>query len=95
MNVVHQAGKTSIIAESQYKNIDIESDVKEYIHSMKEVYEWCDIIICRGGAITISNNGFGIPAIIVPYPYASDNHQMKNSRYLESKDAAIVIDQKV
>ena len=94
LNVIHQAGKTRIIAESQYKNIDIKSEVKEYIHSMKEVYDWCDIIICRGGAITISEiMVFGIPAIIVPYPYASDNHQMKNSRYLESKEAAIVIDQ--
>ncbi len=95
LNVIHQAGKTIVIAENQYKNINIKSEVKEYIYSMKEVYEWCDIIICRGGAITISEiMVFGIPAIIVPYPYASDNHQMKNSRYLESKEAAIVIDQK-
>ena len=93
LNVIHQAGKTSTIAKDQYNNIDVQFEVKEYVNSMKEAYEWCDIIICRGGAITISElMVFGVPAIIVPYPYATDNHQMKNSRYLESKEAAIVID---
>ena len=62
---------------------------------MKEVYEWCDIIICRGGALTISELMlFAVPSIIVPYPHATDDHQMKNSIYLERKDAAIVINQK-
>jgi len=94
LNVIHQAGKTSTIAKDQYNNIDVQFEVKEYVNSMKEAYEWCDIIICRGGAITISElMVFGVPAIIVPYPYATDDHQMKNSRYLESKEAAIVIDQ--
>ena len=94
LNIIHQAGKTCTIAEDQYNNINVQFEVKEYVNSMKEAYEWCDIIICRGGAITISElMVFGVPAIIVPYPYAADDHQMKNSRYLESKEAAIVIDQ--
>ena len=88
-------GKTHIIAKKQYKNIDVNIDLKEYIASMKEAYEWCDIIICRGGAITISELMlFAVPSIIVPYPYATDDHQMKNSMYLENNEAAIVINQK-
>jgi len=95
INIIHQTGKTNIIAEKQYKNINVNIDLKEYIDSMKEVYEWCDIIICRGGAITISElTLFGVPSIIVPYPYATDDHQMKNSMYLERNEAAIVINQK-
>ncbi|MAR77418.1 MAG: undecaprenyldiphospho-muramoylpentapeptide beta-N-acetylglucosaminyltransferase [Gammaproteobacteria bacterium] len=95
INIIHQAGKTYTTAETQYNNIDVEFEVKKYINSMKDAYEWCDIIICRGGAITISELMiFGVPAVIVPYPYATDDHQMKNCRYLESKEAAIVIDQK-
>ncbi len=95
INIIHQAGKTKIIAETQYNNVNVKYKVEEYINSMKEIYEWSDIIICRGGAITISElMVFGVPAIIVPYPYATDDHQMKNSRYLESNEAAIVIDQK-
>ena len=95
INIIHQTGKTIIIAEHQYKNIDVNIDLKEYVDSMKEAYEWCDIIICRGGAITISELMlFAVPSIIVPYPYATDDHQMKNSMYLESNEAAIVINQK-
>ena len=95
INIIHQTGKTNIIAEKQYKNIDVNIDLREYITSMKEAYEWCDIIICRGGALTISELMlFAVPSIIVPYPHATDDHQMKNSIYLERKDAAIVINQK-
>ena len=95
VNIIQQTGKTKIIAERQYKNIDVNIDLKEYIDSMKEAYEWCDIIICRGGAITISELMlFAVPSIIVPYPYATDDHQMKNSIYLERNEAAIVINQK-
>ena len=62
---------------------------------MIDAYKWCDIIICRGGALTITEiMNLGIPSIIIPYPYAVDDHQMKNSRYLEENDAAIVINQK-
>ena len=62
---------------------------------MDEAYNWCDIILCRGGAITISEiMCLGIPAIIIPYPYATDNHQMKNAKFLEKNNAAVVIDQK-
>jgi len=94
INVIHQTGKTYKTAELQYKKIDMNVDLRKYIASMKEAYEWCDIILCRGGAITITEiMNLGIPAIIIPYPYAVDDHQMKNSKYLEENNAAIVINQ--
>ena len=94
INVIHQTGKTYKTAEIQYKKIHVNVDLREYIDSMKEAYEWCDIILCRGGAITITEiMNLGIPAIIIPYPYAVDDHQMKNSKYLEENNAAIVINQ--
>ena len=94
INVIHQTGKTYKAAEIQYKKINVNVDLREYIASMKEAYEWCDIILCRGGAITITEiMNLGVPAIIIPYPYAVDDHQMKNSKYLEENNAAIVINQ--
>ena len=94
INVIHQTGKTYKTAETQYKKINVNVDLREYIDSMKEAYAWCDIILCRGGAITITEiMNLGIPSIIIPYPYAVDNHQMKNSKYLEENNAAIVINQ--
>ena len=94
INIIHQTGKTYKIAEMQYKNFDVNVDLREYIDSMIKAYEWCDVIVCRGGAITITEiMNLGIPSIIVPYPYATDDHQMKNCRYLENYNAAIVINQ--
>ena len=95
IDIIHQTGKTYKIAADQYKSIGIDVDVREYIESIKEAYEWCDIVICRGGAITISEiMNLGKASIIVPYPYATDNHQMKNSKYLQNNNAAIIINQK-
>ena len=95
INILHQTGKTLKVAEIQYNHLDINVDLREYIDSMDEAYNWCDIILCRGGAITISEiMCLGIPAIIIPYPYATDNHQMKNAKFLEKNNAAVVIDQK-
>ena len=95
INVLHQTGKTFKIAELQYKNIDINVDLREYIENMEDAYTWCDVIVCRGGAITLTEiMNLAIPSIIVPFPYSADDHQMKNSQYLENNNAAIVINQK-
>lgn len=95
INVMHQTGKTYGVAYAQYKKFQINIDLKKFIDPMIDAYEWCDIIICRGGALTITEiMNLGIPSIIIPYPYAVDDHQMKNSRYLEENNAAIVINQK-
>ena len=95
INIIHQTGKTYKIAQVQYNNFNVNIDLREYIDSMKEAYDWCDIVICRGGAITITEiMNLGLPSIIVPYPYAVDDHQRKNCDYLENNNASIVINQK-
>ena len=95
INIIHQTGKTYKIAQVQYNNFNVNIDLREYIDSMKEAYDWCDIVVCRGGAITITEiMNLGLPSIIVPYPHAVDDHQRKNCDYLENNNAAIVINQK-
>ena len=95
INIIHQTGKTYKTAEIQYNNFDVNLDLREYIDDMSEVYDWCDLIICRGGAITLTEiMNQGIPAVVVPYPYATDNHQMKNCSFLENHNAIISIEQK-
>lgn len=95
INIIHQTGKTHKSAEIQYNNFEVNIDLREYIDDMSEVYEWCDLIICRGGAITLTEiMNQGIPAIVIPYPYAVDNHQLQNCSFLEKRDAIILIDQK-
>ncbi len=69
--------------------------VKPYIHNIAEVYAASDLIVCRAGAMTIAEiTARGLPAILIPYPYASARHQEYNARLLEEKGAATIISDK-
>jgi UDP-N-acetylglucosamine--N-acetylmuramyl-(pentapeptide) pyrophosphoryl-undecaprenol N-acetylglucosamine transferase len=95
LKVIHQAGKATIeTAISAYKEASVEADVKSFIEDMKQVYQWADVVICRAGAMTISELAMmGLPSILVPLPHAIDDHQTKNAAYLADADAAILISQ--
>ena len=59
---------------------------------MKPAYQWADLVICRAGALTVSEiAAIGIAAIFVPYPYAVDDHQTFNAKWLENAHAAILV----
>ena len=61
---------------------------------MHDLYEWSDIIISRAGSMTITEiSKAGRAAILVPYLYATDNHQYVNARYLANNEAAIIIEE--
>ena len=76
------------IEKASYGNIII----KPYIDNMEYAYAACDYVICRGGAISLAEiTARGIPAIVVPYPYATDNHQEHNARALSKHGAAFMI----
>jgi len=63
-----------------------------YLDNMGEAYAAADLLVCRSGATTVAEiTSIGLPAILVPYPYATDNHQEKNGRHLEKTGAAKVI----
>lgn len=63
-----------------------------YLHEMKEAFDVADLLISRAGATILSEIGVcQKPVILVPYPYATDNHQEKNARTLEQLGAAKVL----
>jgi len=69
--------------------------VTDFIENMAEAYEWADVVICRAGALTVSELAMaGKPAIFIPLPHAVDNHQLKNAQYLVDRGAARLIEQK-
>lgn len=77
-------------------NIDIDNikDAKivPYIYNMDEIMNLADLIICRSGAMTVTEiEKIGKPAIFIPFPYAAENHQEYNARVLEKVGAAKVI----
>ncbi len=93
--VMHQAGKQTFeTASKAYKEAGVEANVVSYIEDMAEVYAWADLVICRAGAMTISElAAAGVASILVPFPYAVDDHQTANARYLSDKGAALLCPQ--
>lgn len=71
--------------------------IMEYIHNMPEALACSDLCICRAGAVTLAElSAAGIASILIPYPYASNNHQEYNARALEEKGAAkVILDQEL
>jgi UDP-N-acetylglucosamine--N-acetylmuramyl-(pentapeptide) pyrophosphoryl-undecaprenol N-acetylglucosamine transferase len=92
----HQAGSRNIdAAHSIYKECGVSARVAAFIEDMAEAYQWADVVLCRAGALTIAElAACGVASILVPYPYAVDDHQAHNAAYLVEADAAILIRQK-
>ena len=96
---IHAAGKGGypvILELLKEKGVDLEEhpslQVREYIYDMAVVMRAADLVICRAGASTISElTALGVPALIVPSPYVTNNHQEKNARVLEEAGGAAVL----
>lgn len=91
--IKHQCGNAHIeICQQQYQQANVEAEVFGFIDNMREVYEWADLVICRSGALTIAElAAVGIASILIPYPFAVDNHQFYNARFLEQHQAARIM----
>jgi UDP-N-acetylglucosamine--N-acetylmuramyl-(pentapeptide) pyrophosphoryl-undecaprenol N-acetylglucosamine transferase len=81
--------------ENEYKKMKIESEVKKFFHNMEDYYSDADIFIGRSGASTISEViNYLTPSILIPYPFAKDDHQTQNAMNLKNFNAAEIIEQK-
>jgi UDP-N-acetylglucosamine--N-acetylmuramyl-(pentapeptide) pyrophosphoryl-undecaprenol N-acetylglucosamine transferase len=96
VNIWHQTGKgKSLLVSKAYKDLKIDACVDEFIEDVTVAYRWADLIICRAGALTVSEVAIAaVPAIFIPYPYAIDNHQYLNAQWLVKNNAAEMIEQK-
>jgi UDP-N-acetylglucosamine--N-acetylmuramyl-(pentapeptide) pyrophosphoryl-undecaprenol N-acetylglucosamine transferase len=94
--VRHQAGeRTLTLARQAYADAGVEAEIMAFIGDMAGAYAWADLAICRSGALTVSELAVaGLPAVFVPYPYAVDDHQVGNARYLTDAGAARLIIQR-
>jgi len=94
-DVWHQCGRADFErTRDGYSAAGIDARVEVFIDDVAECYGWADIVICRAGALTISElAAAGLGAILVPYPTAVDDHQTKNARYLVTAGAAVLIPQ--
>lgn len=96
VNLWHQTGKGKKDAvTTAYEALDIDVRVEEFVDDVAAAYIWADIIICRAGALTVSEVAVAlVPAIFIPLPSAIDNHQYHNAQWLVENDAACILEQK-
>ena len=91
--VRHQAGERWRDAcRESYAGAGVSADVQPFIADMAEAYGWADLVICRAGALTVSElAAAGVGAVLVPFPAAVDDHQTCNARLLVRQGAAVLI----
>lgn len=96
INIWHQTGREKLEATVPlYGDMLTSIKIEEFITDIKAAYQWADLIICRAGALTVSELTIvGLPAIFIPFPHAIDNHQYFNAKWLVDQQAASLIEQK-
>jgi len=89
----HQSGERHLSdCQQNYQAANIKAEVSAFIDDMTSAYAWADLVICRAGALTIAElAASGVGAILVPYPYAVDDHQTHNAMALMTSGAAQLI----
>jgi len=94
--VVHQSGRQHVEnLRANYAAAGVEADVRDYIEDMATEYGACDFAICRAGAMTVAELACaGVPAVLVPFPFAVDDHQTGNAAFLSDAGAAWLMQQK-
>ncbi|MCX8145965.1 MAG: undecaprenyldiphospho-muramoylpentapeptide beta-N-acetylglucosaminyltransferase [Azovibrio sp.] len=94
-HVVHQSGEKHLASlERHYREAGVKAHCVSFIDDMAGAYAWADLVICRAGALTVAElAAVGVPAILVPYPHAVDDHQTGNARFLTLAGGAFLLPQ--
>ena len=95
LEVRHQCGKAHVaVTEEAYQTAEVKAQVTPFIDDMAEAYGWADMVICRAGALTVSElAAAGVGSLLIPYPHAIDDHQTRNGEWLVKQGAAELIQQ--
>ncbi len=94
-DVRHQCGENNLdAAQSAYEQAGVDARLEPFIKDMAEAYDWADVVLCRSGALTVSELcAAGVGAILVPFPHAVDDHQTQNGQQMVQAGAALMISQ--
>jgi UDP-N-acetylglucosamine--N-acetylmuramyl-(pentapeptide) pyrophosphoryl-undecaprenol N-acetylglucosamine transferase len=93
--VRHQTGESTRDETAElYRQLEVPACVDAFIEDMAAAYAWADVVVCRAGAMTVSElAASGLPAIMVPFPHAIDDHQTANARFFADAGAGICVPQ--
>jgi UDP-N-acetylglucosamine--N-acetylmuramyl-(pentapeptide) pyrophosphoryl-undecaprenol N-acetylglucosamine transferase len=90
VRIIHQAGRGN--AEPLQAAFDLEGEIVDFISDMPAAFAQADLIVCRSGASTVSElAAAGRPSILVPFPFAADNHQQRNAEAMVRAGAARLV----
>lgn len=83
VKVIHQSGETDLrFVKKQYAQAGVTAECKAFFEDMATQYLQSDLVVSRAGATTLAElSVMGLPALLIPFPYAADNHQEINGRY--------------
>ena len=95
LHVLHQTGDREVeIVKQAYEQFGLDAQVTPFIVNMADAYAAADLIICRAGATSLAEiTAAGRAAILIPYPWAANDHQTKNAEVLASAGAAVMINE--
>ncbi len=93
--VTHQTGKKHFATvQALYSGAAVSAQIQAFVDDMASAYAEADLVICRAGALTIAElAAAGVASILVPFPFAVDDHQTYNAQFLSAQGAAIVLPQ--
>ena len=94
IEIFHQTGKADLEpVREAYAQAGVRAEVVEFERDMPGRYLWADLAISRAGALTVAELAMaGLPALLVPYPFAADDHQAANAKALSETGAALSLD---
>jgi UDP-N-acetylglucosamine--N-acetylmuramyl-(pentapeptide) pyrophosphoryl-undecaprenol N-acetylglucosamine transferase len=94
LEVFHQTGRDDRArVEQAWREAGFRAEVVDFTDDMPARYAWADLAVCRAGALTVAELALaGLPSLLVPYPYAADDHQTVNARSLADAGGAVVLE---
>ena len=96
IRITHQTGERDLpMVRDSYARASLEARVEPFLYAMADDMKAADLVICRAGATTLAElAAAGVPAILIPFPGATDDHQRKNAQAMVNAGAARMLDQR-
>ncbi len=95
VQLIHQTGTADQALVVQcYQRLGVAAEVVPFIRDMAAAYSRADLVVSRAGATTLAELAvMGLPALLIPYPYAADNHQVTNGEYYAKGGGCVVLEE--
>lgn len=95
LHLIHQTGATDKeLVDQCYQGLGLAAEVAPFIRDMAGAYSRADLVVSRAGATTLAELAvMGLPALLIPYPYAADNHQVTNGEYYAKSGGCLMLEE--